>query len=71
MGQMLRRLFIDHPQSVDENYGEHARFALGFAGMLFLAALAALVHAILPGVFEKTASNIVHRLAQRTANRGR
>jgi hypothetical protein len=68
---MLRKLFIDHPQSVDESYSEHARFAFGFAGTLFLAAFAALVHAVLPGVFEKTASNIVHKLAQRTANRGR
>lgn len=62
--------FTDHPASVDETYGEHFRFALGFSGTLFLAAGAALIHAILPFCFEKTASRIVARLYARTHNRG-
>lgn len=66
----LLTAFTAHPSSVDESYGEHLRFALGFAGMLFLAAGAALVHAILPFLFEKTASRIIARLYGRTHNRG-
>ena len=58
----VARLFTSHPASVDESYGEH---------MMFAAAFAALVHAVLPFMFEKTASTIVAGLYQRTHNRGR
>jgi len=71
MTQALRKLFIDHPKSIDESYGEHALFAFGFSLRLFAAAFAALVHAVLPGLFDKTASRIVQELAERTHNRGR
>ena len=63
-------LFTAHPASVDESYLEHMRFAAGFSGKLALAAAAALVHALLPFLFEKTASTIVRGLYARTANRG-
>lgn len=66
---MLRRLFLDHPQSVDETYFEHMRFAGWFSGQLALAAGAALVHAILPFLFERTASTIINRLHARMHNR--
>lgn len=67
---MLTRLFLDHPRSVDESYGEHAAFAFRFSATLFAAAGAALVHALIPCLFEKTASRIVARLYERTKNRG-
>ena len=67
---MIARLFLSHPRSVDESYLEHARFAGGFAVQLALAAGAALIHAILPFLFEKTASRIVAQLYTRTHNRG-
>ncbi|MFZ1815255.1 MAG: DUF6356 family protein [Rhizobiaceae bacterium] len=70
MTRIINRLFIEHPQSVDESYGEHFLFALRFAGTLLVAGLAALVHALIPCLFEKTASNIVKRLHVRIANRG-
>lgn len=63
-------LFTAHPASVEESFGEHFLFALKFAGLLFAAAGAALVHAILPFMFEKTASKIVARLYEKTHNRG-
>ena len=66
----LINLFTDHPASVDESFGEHFFFALKFSGLLFAAAGAALVHAILPFLFEKTASNIIARLYAKTHNRG-
>lgn len=66
----LTAFFTAHPKSVDETYAEHMRFALGFAGTLTLATAAALVHAFLPAVFEKTASTIVRRLYARIENRG-
>jgi Family of unknown function (DUF6356) len=68
---MISRLFLDHPQSVDESYGEHAVFAARFSMALFGAALAALIHAVLPFAFEKTASRKIAELYQRTHNRGK
>jgi len=66
----ITTLFTAHPASVDESFGEHFFFALKFAGLLFAAAGAALVHAILPFMFEKTASKIIAKLYARTHNRG-
>ena len=45
-------------------------FALRFALSLFAAAGAALVHAFVPCLFEKTASRIITRLYGRIHNRG-
>ena len=36
---MIRRLFLNHPQSVNETYLEHAAFASRFSLALFGAAL--------------------------------
>jgi len=67
---MITRMFFDHPASVDESYGEHARFAFGFSMKLFVAAGAALIHALIPCLFEKPASRLVGDLYARTHNRG-
>lgn len=67
---MITRIFLAHPRSVDETYLQHARFAGGFALTLFAAAFAALIHAIIPAAFEKTASRIITRLYERIHNRG-
>lgn len=67
---MINRLFLDHPASVDETFFQHMAFALKFAALLFAAAGAALVHAFIPYLFEKTASRIIARLYARTNNRG-
>jgi len=52
-----------HPASVGESYFGHMRFALKFAGLLFAAGGAALVHAVLPAVFETTAGRLVKQMA--------
>jgi hypothetical protein len=65
----LLTAFARHPQSVGESYGEHAVFAGRFGCTLLLAGMAALVHAILPFAFEKTASRMVLRLHDRITNR--
>lgn len=67
---MINKVFLDHPSSVDETYLEHARFAGGFALTLFGAALAAAVHAVIPCLFEKTASGMIAKMYDRTHNRG-
>ena len=67
---MLQKFFLDHPRSVDETYLQHFAFASLFSIRLFGAALAALVHALLPCAFEKTASKIVHDLYYKSHTRG-
>lgn len=64
---MLSRLFLAHPRSVGESYLEHQRRALGFGLSLLLAALACLVHALVPGLFVRTGSAAVTRLHERMA----
>ena len=67
----LKSLFLTHPRSVDESYLQHMAFAGRFSGKLFLAAMAALVHAVLPFLFERTASRMIAEMYARTHNRGR
>ena len=62
----LSRLFNAHPASVGESYGTHCRFALRIAGTLAWASLAALIHAFLPFLFERTASLLIEQIHQRT-----
>ena len=65
----VSKLFTDHPASVNETYFGHMAFAAWFASRLFMAGGAALVHAILPFMFETTASRIVRELYERTSKR--
>ena len=62
---MLRARFTAHPASVGETYGEHFVVATYFSRQLLIAALACLVHAVLPFLFERTASGILRRLHER------
>ena len=63
-------IFTRHPASVDESYLEHMGFAAWFAGRLLAAGAAALVHAVLPFLFETTASRIIRELHTRIETRG-
>jgi len=67
---MIMKTFLDHPRSVDETYLEHAAFAGKFSVKLFAAGLCALVHAVIPCLFEKTASRMIADMYAKTHNRG-
>ncbi|MEM9221386.1 MAG: DUF6356 family protein [Pseudomonadota bacterium] len=69
MSRTWRRIFVDHPRSVDETYLEHMRFAGGFACSLLAAGCAALIHALVPCLFEKTASRMVSEMHTRLIRR--
>jgi hypothetical protein len=62
---MIRRLFLDHPRSVGETYGEHLRFAGGFGLVMIGGGLAALAHALVPVLFPRTGSRALARLNER------
>jgi hypothetical protein len=66
---MFERWFLAHPHSVGESYAAHLRAAASFAGLLFLASAACLIHAVFPFLFERTASRTVMRLHERMTRR--
>lgn len=65
MDSMIKKLFTEHPHSVNETYGEHFGVALSFAAHMAVGSLVCLVHAFLPFLFEKTGSRIVTGLNDR------
>ena len=68
---MLKR-FTEHPASVNETYLQHMRVALFFCGRFCYGAIAALVHAFFPFLFEKTGSELIDDLhKQMVVNRTR
>lgn len=66
---MIRRLFISHPQKAGESYFQHQRVALSFALPLLGAGLAAIVHALVPGLYERTAGDMIRKLYRRLERR--
>jgi hypothetical protein len=59
---MLEELFLEHPRSVGETYGEHQRRAFWFAGVLIRAGLACALHGLIPSLCKTTGSDTVKRL---------
>lgn len=71
---MIRRLFLDHPASVGESYGEHFGVAGRFGVKMILGGIGALIHAVLPFACKSTGSTTVAALhaemvAKRDASR--
>ncbi len=62
MHRIVDRVFFEHPAKVDESYGEHFMFAARFGMTLLGAGAAAIAHAFVPCLFERTASTAVKRL---------
>jgi hypothetical protein len=60
----VKNIFTEHPRSVGESYLLHmfnaARYALTFLLLFFIA----FIHAILPFLFKRTASDIVCELSK-------
>ena len=63
--------FTKHPHQVGETYAEHMAAAAGFGWTLFVAGIACMIHAVLPFLFEKTASRCVAQLHGYMSLRGR
>ncbi|SDA33807.1 DUF6356 family protein [Sphingomonas sp. NFR15] len=66
---MFRRLFLDHPASVGESYGEHFGVASRFGVTMIAAGVAALIHGILPFAFKTTGSRTIIRLHRQIAEK--
>ena len=59
---MLRRLFVEHPQSVGESYSEHFSVASWYGVRLLGAGLDCMVHALRPCFFMRSGSATIERL---------
>ncbi|UZK67066.1 DUF6356 family protein [Sphingomonas sp. M1-B02] len=59
---MIERHFLSHPRSVGESYAEHAVTAARFGFAMIVGGAACVVHAILPSLFARTASDTVKTL---------
>lgn len=62
--------FTEHPASVGETYAEHMAVALGYGVRLLGAGCAAVVHALVPALFETTASDAIRGMHAEMENRG-
>ena len=51
MSSCFRKLFIEHPESVGENYFTHGYQASIFGIKLISYGVAELVHALIPGIY--------------------
>ena len=60
-----KRLFTDHPASVDETYGQHFAAAMGFGLRMIWGGLVCMVHAIVPGAFCTKGSDMICELHER------
>ncbi len=58
----LLSAFTDHPHSVGETYPEHMGVAMRFGARLFCAGCAAIVHAVIPALFQTTASRTIEAM---------
>ena len=59
---LAQRLFLDHPRSLGMSWASHGAGAVKIGTELIGAGCAALVHAIVPGLFTDTAGKTVARI---------
>lgn len=62
---VIARLFTRHPTSVGETYTQHLCAASSFGIRMIVGGLACLLHALLPFLFEHTASRCIKQLHER------
>jgi hypothetical protein len=66
----LTALFVDHPKAVGETYLAHLGVSWRFSSQLLMAGMAGMIHGLVPGLFERTASTAVRKLHAQLPQRG-
>ena len=66
----MNYLFHDHPAQMGETYFQHMWEALWTGSAMIAAGMAALVHGLIPALFQTTASDLARRVARRVDDRG-
>lgn len=69
MAPALHRLLLQHPAEVGESYAQHAGVAGRFGLAMIVGGLRCLVHAAVPGVQQRAASETVRRLHRQLEQR--
>ncbi len=59
---LFARLFITHPASVNERYLEHMGMSATFGWAMLRASGACFLHALVPGLCQRTGSSIIRDL---------
>lgn len=62
---MFKRLFTDHPASVNEGYWQHFATASAFGARMVWGGIICFVHALIPGVYCTKASEMIGELHNR------
>jgi Family of unknown function (DUF6356) len=70
-GSTLQRIFNDHPRSLGESYWAHQSRAVSFGSQLIVAGVACVIHALVPSLFPRTASETIRRLHLQMSRSGR
>jgi hypothetical protein len=68
-GNVLDSLLTRHPREIGESYTEHAGHAVCIGTRMIAAGVACLVHALVPGLFIRTASRTVDDIQSLMAKR--
>ena len=61
--------FTAHPHNIGESYWQHLWHASVFAGYMLIGSIACFIHALLPFLFEKTASNYLFKMTETMVTR--
>jgi hypothetical protein len=59
------RAFLEHPRTLGESYWQHQQRAAAFGAAMIAGGIACLIHALVPTLFERTASGTIVRLHER------
>lgn len=60
-----KRLFTEHPATVNETYGQHFAAAAGFGFKMIGGGIVCLLHAIVPGAFCTKGSDTICELYEK------
>jgi len=65
----LDRWFLAHPRSIGTTYFAHMLGAFAIGGRMFVTSFACLIHAFIPGLFERAATGTVAELDREFTSR--
>ena len=69
--EWYKRIWVEHPHSVNETYVQHLYFAMKMGTLLIMLGVVALIHSIFPFVFQDTVSNRLYKVTNEMKNRTR
>ena len=61
---MIKKIFLEHPETVNETYTEHLGQASRFGFSMIFAGFACLIHGLIPCLFKNTGSQKISKLHQ-------